>query len=61
MLLQGSYFHTRIWQMIRYSLHYYSLYLLFFKTLRTLSSLNKDPIKQSQHVRISAIQHAGTV
>ena len=39
-----------------YDLHYYSLYLLFFKILQTLTSLIKGPIKQSQYVGSSLIQ-----
>ena len=47
--------------MMCYSLHYYSPYLLFFKTLQFLTSLNKGPIKRSQHVGSNTIQHVKTV
>ena len=42
--------------MMCYDLHYYSLYLLFFKILQTLTSLIKGPIKQSQYAGSSLIQ-----
>ena len=54
-------FPTRVCQMICYSLQYCSIYLLFFKTLETLISLNRDHIKQSQLVGSNRIQHVGTV
>ena len=43
-------FPARVCQMICYSLQYCSIYLLFFKALETLTSLNIDHIKQSQLV-----------